>query len=130
MVPVDGVVDQPSACRCRAAAVGLLHVYINQCLHSGTCLVVWHHRSSTFKAALVLVSHCGVICVQLCILQLNTLPKLVFAGVLLMCHSCIKPSCRQSILDVAGQVPPEVIEQLLEAAKSNSYQRVQQQVGV
>lgn len=29
MVPVDGVVDQPSACRCRAAAVGLLHVYIN-----------------------------------------------------------------------------------------------------
>lgn len=37
--------------------------------------------------------------------------------------------CRQSILDVAGQVPPEVIEQLLEAAKSNSYQRMQQQVG-
>lgn len=36
--------------------------------------------------------------------------------------------CRQSILDVAGQVPPEVIQQLLEACQSNSYARVQQQV--
>ncbi|KAF6253278.1 putative replication factor C 37 kDa subunit [Scenedesmus sp. NREL 46B-D3] len=35
---------------------------------------------------------------------------------------------RQSILDVAGQVPPEVIQQLLEACQSSSYSRVQQQV--
>eukprot|EP00775_Hariotina_reticulata_P013628 gene13628-13754_t len=35
---------------------------------------------------------------------------------------------RQAILDVAGQVPPEVIQQLLEACGTSSYQRVQQQV--
>eukprot|EP00879_Flechtneria_rotunda_P009620 GHRR01010067.1.p1 GENE.GHRR01010067.1~~GHRR01010067.1.p1 ORF type:complete len:338 (+),score=104.85 GHRR01010067.1:488-1501(+) len=35
---------------------------------------------------------------------------------------------RQSILDVSGQVPPAVIQQLLESCQSTNYQQVQQQV--
>jgi hypothetical protein len=36
--------------------------------------------------------------------------------------------CRQSILDVCGQVPPEAIKQLVAACKSGMYARMQQQV--
>lgn len=42
---------------------------------------------------------------------------------------CWSMRCRQSILDVAGQVPPEAIQQLLAACKTGMYSSVQQQVG-
>lgn len=36
--------------------------------------------------------------------------------------------CRQTILDVAGQIPPEHIQQLLRTCKSRSFQELQKQV--
>lgn len=46
--------------------------------------------------------------------------------VLMWCWSMRR---RQAILDVAGQVPPEAIQQLLAACKTGMYSSVQQQVG-
>lgn len=46
------------------------------------------------------------------------------------CHVVCCGAFRQSILDVSGQVPPEVIQQLVTACKSGVYAQVQQQVRV
>lgn len=47
-------------------------------------------------------------------------------------HPALRPQsctiCRQIVLDVAGVVPPEVIDSLLRACTGQSYQAVQQQV--